>query len=253
MDFIKELEGLNESSDTAALWKGTFRKFLTKFQEDKEDNPNIGVLAHQRIYNMIMANGTKREEHFGKERTSYPFFENTLFGVEDSIDEVMSYFHSAAQKTETSRRMLLLYGPPSSGKSHLIECLKKGLETYTRTSQGAIYALSGSQMHENPFLLIPEKARANFEKEYGLRIEGKLSPSSAYRLKKDFQGKFMDYPVKQIYLGEASRCGIGTWLPSDTKCLTLDCVISTGDGLVKAKDIFNQMLNQEHLYHPLKE
>ncbi len=117
MNLIERMEKANESSDTQTLWKGTFREFLVKYKEDKKDNANLGVLAHQRVYNMIMDCKTERLEHFGKKRTRYSFFEDTLFGLEDSIDEIMSYFHSAAQKTETSRRMLLLYGPPSSGKS----------------------------------------------------------------------------------------------------------------------------------------
>ncbi|MHA2279489.1 MAG: PrkA family serine protein kinase [Promethearchaeota archaeon] len=214
---LEKLEELSSKLDRSLLWKGTFRQFLEKFEKDKENNTNIGVLAHQRVFNMIMNAGTERIDHFGKERTSYAFFENTLYGIEDSIDAIMSYFHSAAQKTETSRRMLLLYGPPSSGKSDIVQHLKRGIEEYTRTDAGALYALEGSKMHENPFLLIPEKLRPDFENQYGLRIEGQLSPTAAYRLREEFHGKFMDYPVEQLYLDEASRKGIGTWLPQDPK------------------------------------
>ncbi len=217
MNVLSTLEKANEQADTVNLWKGTFREFLKKYEDEKESNANIGVLAHQRLYNMILAGGTKKVDHFGKERISYGFFEDSLYGIENSIDEIVQYLHSAAQKTETSRRMLLMYGPPSSGKSDIINHLKKGLETYTRTAEGAIFALSGTKMHENPFLLIPEKLRSDFERQFGLRIEGQLSPTAAYRLKEEFHGKFMDYPVEQIYIDEATRVGIGTWLPQDPK------------------------------------
>lgn len=217
MGVFDKLETLSEQADISKLWRGTFRSFLEKYKQDKENNANIGVLAHQRVYNMIMATGSEKEEHFGKERISYSFFENTLYGIEDSIDAIMSYFHSASQKTETSRRMLLMYGPPSSGKSDIVQHLKRGLEEYTRTSAGAIYALAGSKMRENPFLLVPEKLRPDFEEEFGLRIEGQLSPETAWRLREEFNGKFMDFPVEQIVIDESYRIGIGTWLPQDPK------------------------------------
>lgn len=217
MSLLEKLDAASEKAESVKLWKGTFRDFLKKYEENKEYNANVGVLAHQRLYNMVLSGGTKRIDHFGKERTFYGFFEDTLFGIEDSIDCIMQYLHSAAQKTETSRRMLLMYGPPSSGKSDIVNHLKRGLEKYTQTLAGAIYALSGSKMHENPFILIPEKLRKDFEKQYGLRIEGQLSPSSAYSLREEYHGKFMEYPIEQIHLNEAVRKGIGTWLPQDPK------------------------------------
>ncbi len=217
MSLIDKLELASNEAKTITLWKGTFREFLKQYGKIKVSNANIGVLAHQRVYNMILAAGTEKQNLFGKERTRYKFFEDQLFGLEETVDDVMSYLHSAAQKTETSRRMLLLYGPPSSGKSALVQLLKKGLEAYTRTDAGAIYALAGSKMHENPFLLVPESLRPDFEREHNLRIEGKLNPASELRLREEFNGKFMDYPVEQIYLDEALRKGIGTWLPSDPK------------------------------------
>ena len=215
--FDKKLENLNEALDSTKLWKGTFRQFLQKYKEDRAVSKNIGVLAHQRIYNMIISGGIKKEDHFGKERTRYAFFEDSLYGSEEAVDAIMSYIHSAAQKTETSRRMLMLFGPVSSGKSSIVTCLKRGLEAYTRTPEGAMYAISGSKMHENPFLLVPESLRPDFEQEYGLRIEGQLNPVSAMRLRDEFHGKFMEFPVEQIYIDESLRVGIGTFLPSDPK------------------------------------
>ena len=129
MTLFDELETVSNEADTDNLWKGSFREFLKKYEAEKDDNANIGVLAHQRLYNMILASGTEKKEHFGKERTYYNFFEETLFGIEDSLDDIMTYIHSAAQRTETSRRMLLMYGPPSSGK-----CLAGDTEVYDCTT-----------------------------------------------------------------------------------------------------------------------
>ncbi len=215
MNFLERLEKASNNASKKKVWTGTFRGFLELFETKKY--PTMGVLSHQRIHKMILSGGTEREDYFGKERTRYAFFEDSLFGIEDSIDGVMSYFNSAAQKTETSRRMLLLYGPPSSGKSDFVQHLKKGLEAYTRTDEGAIFALKDSKMFENPFLLVPQDMRDEFEEKYGLRIEGNLSPFSRHRLVNEFKGKFMDYPVTQIEIDEGDRVGIGTWLPQDPK------------------------------------
>lgn len=250
MSMFEKLESASEKADSRKLWKGTFRDFLQKYEQEKMDNANIGVLAHARLYNMILAAGTERKEHFGKERTSFAFFEKTLYGIEDSLDDIMKYLASASQKTETSRRMLLMYGPPSSGKSDIVQHLKRGLEEYTRTKEGAIFALSDSKMHENPFLLVPEKLRPDFEKQYGLRIEGQLTPPSAQRLRDEFHGKFMDFPVEQIFLDEASRRGIGTWLPQDPKTVSTDTtkVYLDGYGIVRLSSAYGEVcdrLNEE--------
>ncbi len=196
-------------------WSGTFRDFLREFE--KGTYPNMGILSHQRVERMIASKPTEKVDHFGHTRTRYDFFEKHLFGIEGALDNLMAFLQAAARKTETARRMLLLYGPPSSGKSDLVAIMKKGLEQYTRTNAGAIFALSDTKMLENPFILIPDEMRPEFEKKYGLRIEGHLSPPSLWRLKNEFDGKFMEFPVEQVFLSEADRIGIGTWLPQDPK------------------------------------
>ena len=213
MSFIQRLEVSVAKKQNR--WKGTFREFLELFEQKKF--PNMGVLSHQRLYNMIVSSGTEKQDYFGSERISYKFFEDQLFGIEECIDAVMSYIHSAAQRTETSRRMLLLFGPPSSGKSRMVQLIKRGLEQYTRKDEGTIFAIEGSKMHENPFVLMPEDLRSDFEKEYGLRIEGYLNPISRHRLMEEFDGDCMKFPIEQIFISEADRVGIGTYLPSDPK------------------------------------
>ncbi len=215
--FIKELENANKAAQDPdeQPFTGTFREFLQLYQGG--EYPNMGVLSHARIYNMIIAAGTSKKKHFGRDRISYKFFEDHLFGVEETIDAVMSYIHSAAQRTETSRRMLVIYGPPSAGKSMLINLIKRGLEDYSKTKDGAIFAIKGSKMHENPFLLVPYKLRHKFAKEYNLKIEGTLSPPTQYMLDHEYNGRFMDVPIERIFISESARIGIGTYLPQDPK------------------------------------
>lgn len=213
MSFMEQLEAAEQQEQDR--WQGSFREFLRLFETG--EYPSIGHLAHQRIESMIVASGTDTQDYFGKARAQYKFFEDSLYGIEASIDQIMAYLHAAARKTETARRMLLLYGPPSSGKSDLVIRIKRGLEKFSRQKEGAIFALGGSEMHESPLLLIPNDLRADFKKQYGIVLEGQLSPHSAWRLQHEFHGKFLDYPIEQVFISETRRIGIGTWLPQDPK------------------------------------
>lgn len=214
MSIVDKLEQVSKQ-EPPKPWRGTFREFLRLFETN--EFKNLGVLSHKRVYNMVLSAGTEKDDYYGKERLRYNFFEDNFFGMRETIDQIMSYCFSAAQRTETSRRMLLLYGPPSSGKSDLIATIKRGLEQYTKTDEGAVFALEGSDMNENPLLLVPHSLRKEFEKTYNIPIEGELSPTSRYRLENEFNGDFMQYPVERIFFSEANRVGIGTWLPSDPK------------------------------------
>ena len=85
--------------------------------------------------------------HAGTETTplgdiSYNFFSDELFGLEGPLRQVVDYFNSSAQRLEVRKRILLLMGPVGGGKSTIVSKLKKGLEEYTRTPQGAAIARS---------------------------------------------------------------------------------------------------------------
>ncbi|MDT9110967.1 hypothetical protein RSW25_25445, partial [Escherichia coli] len=81
---------------------------------------------HSRVYNMARSHGVELDEETGVE--TYKFFEKDLFGVEDAISKVMEYLKAASVGSDVGKRILMLYGPPSSGKSQLVINLKRGLE-----------------------------------------------------------------------------------------------------------------------------
>lgn len=170
--------------------------------------------AHARIYEMIRKAGIK-EEHDHK---NYAFFNKELFGMEKTLERLVEeYFHSAAKRLDVRKRILLLMGPVSGGKSTIVTLLKKGLEDYTRTDEGAVYAIDGCPMHEDPLHLLPQVLREEFEQKYGIRIEGNLCPVCRLRVEEEFQGRVEDVPVKRIVFSEEQRVGIGTFTPSDPK------------------------------------
>jgi serine protein kinase len=72
-------------------------------------------------------------------------------------------------------------------------------------------------MHEDPLHLIPHHLRDDFTKEYGIRIEGSLSPLNTMRLEQEYGGRIEDVLVERILFSEDKRVGIGTFTPSDPK------------------------------------
>jgi serine protein kinase len=164
---------------------------------------------------MIEAAG-KSEVEGGKH--DYKFFSNALFGLEEAIQTLVEeYFRPAAQRLDVRKRLLLLMGPVSGGKSTLVTLLKNGLEIFTRTPEGAVYAIKDCPMQEEPLHLIPHSLREEFSEEYGVHIEGDLCPVCRQRLETEYNGRIEDIPVVRISFSEASRMGIGTFAPSDPK------------------------------------
>ncbi|WP_408647305.1 P-loop NTPase family protein [Ureibacillus thermosphaericus] len=78
------------------------------------------------------------------------------------------YFHPAAKRLDVRKRILLLMGPVSGGKSTIVTLLKTRIgKNISRTDEGAVYAIKGCPMHEDPLHLIPHHLREDFYKEYG--------------------------------------------------------------------------------------
>lgn len=191
-------------------WEGTFSEYL----QIVDKNPKVAKLAHERIYDMIVAAGV--EERNGIKR--YKFFKEEIFGLDDTLEHLVEeYFHSAAKRLDVRKRILLLMGPVSGGKSTIVTMLKRGLERYTRTEEGAVYAIKDCPMHEEPLHLIPKELRPEFQEDYGVYIEGNLCPSCRLMLQEKYGGRVEDVLVKRIIFSEEDRVGIGTFSPSDPK------------------------------------
>ncbi|MBB5173340.1 PrkA family serine protein kinase [Texcoconibacillus texcoconensis] len=210
MDILQQIERHREEEESLK-WEGTFAEYL----EIVKQNPEVAQTAHSRIYNMIYDAGVEELEDG---RKHYKFFDGEIYGLEESIERLVEeYFHPAAKRLDVRKRILLLMGPVSGGKSTIVTMLKRGLEQYSRTDRGAIYAIKGCPMHEDPLHLIPQHMRDDFYKEYGIKIEGNLSPLNMMRLEKEYGGRIEDVKVERIFLSEDRRTGIGTFSPSDPK------------------------------------
>ncbi|SKC00154.1 putative serine protein kinase, PrkA [Lysinibacillus sp. AC-3] len=191
-------------------WEGTFADYLNIIKE----RPEVAQTAHSRVYNMIKSSGV--EERDGQKM--YKFFGQEIFGLETAIERLVEeYFHPAARRLDVRKRILLLMGPVSGGKSTIVTLLKRGLEQFSRTDEGAVFAIKGCPMHEDPLHLIPHHLRNEFYEEYGIRIEGSLSPLNTMRLEKEYDGRIENVMIERITFSEDKRVGIGTFTPSDPK------------------------------------
>jgi serine protein kinase len=165
---------------------------------------------------MILSQGV--EDIDGNGVLDYKFFDQEIFGLDRTLQHlVQEYFSPAARRLDIRKRILMLVGPVGGGKSTLVTLIKRGLERYSRTDEGAVYAVAGCPMHEEPLHLVPEELREEFKKEFGVYIEGELCPVCRYRLQHEWQGDISRVPVRRISFSERDRRGIGTFKPADPK------------------------------------
>jgi serine protein kinase len=195
-------------------WEGTFHEYF----ELVSQNPRLAQLSHARVCEMILSAGVEKinEGSLG-EINRYKFFSEELYGIDEAIDQIADYFKSAAQRLEVRKRILLLMGPVGGGKSTIVTMLKRGMEKWTRSPEGAVYAIKGCPMHEEPLHLIPAELRPDIEKHYGIYIEGELCPQCRYNLEHNYGGRHEDMLIERIVFSEKDRVGIGTFAPSDPK------------------------------------
>src|SRR5690606_16745116 len=144
---------------------------------------------------------------------------------------LMNVFKAAAHGYGPERRVLLLHGPVGSSKSTIVRLLKKGLEAYSRTKEGALYTFSWkvgdqlipSPMNEEPLLLIPKPARQkvleslnrHVRSSYKPNLDMNLSPVSRFYFDmflKEYGGdleKVLEHVVvRRFLISEDDRQGI---------------------------------------------
>ncbi|MBX5466322.1 MAG: protein prkA [Firmicutes bacterium] len=187
----------------------TFAEYLERVRQ----RPHIADLAHRRIWRMIVAEGEQ-----GPDGRPYPFFSRELYGLDRTIQALVDqYFRPAAMGMEVRKRIVLLVGPVSGGKSTIVTLLKRGLERFTRTAEGELWAIDGCPMHEEPLHLIPDAMRPAMASRLGVVIEGDLCPWCQFQLRHSWNGQRGAVRVRRIALSERMRRGIGTYAPSDPK------------------------------------
>lgn len=264
-DLMQMITSLHDVKGYQELnWEGTFSDYL----HIVEKNPKVAHTAFQRIYDMILSYGFEEYTEYKKKIVHFRFFEDplekgkdALYGLDLPLMKLVNVFQSAARRYGTEKRILLLHGPVGGAKSTIVRMLKKGLEVYSRTPEGALYTYVWTKngisdnglifgtaevipcpMHEEPLHLVPVELRSKVMEEINTKlkedqkvmIEGDLCPNCRYlyrELSRFYKGdwsKAMDHiKVRRILLSEKDRVGIGTFQPKDEK--NQDSTELTGD------------------------
>ncbi|MBI2086391.1 protein prkA [Candidatus Daviesbacteria bacterium] len=187
-----------------------------EYLEEVSQKPAIASLAHARVYDMIRSAGITPGAD--GQPNHYAFFRQELFGLDSVFQNLVEdYFAPAARRLDVRKRILMLVGPVGGGKSTAATLIKEGLERYSRTPEGAWYAIDSCPMNEEPLHLIPDSHREAFGKRLGVHIEGDLCPHCQLRLEHDWNGRIGDVMVARRLFSEKSRVGIGTFKPADPK------------------------------------
>jgi serine protein kinase len=239
----------------ALWWDGTFEDYLQVVKQ----HPQVTRNAFQRIYDMIIARGTEEYIDSKKKIMRYRFFsddvaaKDAVYGLDIPLQRLVHVLKAASQAYGPEKRVILLHGPVGSSKSTIVRLLKKGLEAYSRSDDGALYTFEWRipkdgavevfpcPMHEDPLRLIPHDWRPKVIADLGLgdercavHVEGDLCPACRYIFRELMNqnrgdwGKVVEHVrVRRLVLSEKDRVGIGTFQPKDEK--NQDSTELTGD------------------------
>jgi serine protein kinase len=223
-DFLDSLNRFSKEH-RAQRWEGTLGDFLTQILPTRP--AAFTRTSHEYIWDMLLWHG--RDAEGDEVHKARELFKRELFGVDEPLRRVVDYFKAAAAGSDVGRRLLLLLGPPSGGKSTLAILLKRGLEEYSRTDEGALYAIKGSPLRESPLNVIPTSLRSQFRESYGVSISGEISPWARDYIDRECEGDYLRIPVERIFLSEAARCGIGTYAPHDPSTADIADLVGSVD------------------------
>jgi serine protein kinase len=233
-------------------WDGSFEDYLRIVRE----KPQVTRNAYQRVYDMIIRYGTEEYTDSKKKLVRYNFFrdeiengKDAVYGLDIPLMRLVNVLKAASQGYGPEKRIILLHGPVGSSKSTIVRLLKKGLEAYSRSPDGALYTydwvnleaigMSGmeaaryaSPMNEEPLRLIPADWRPKAISDLGLgnerfrvSVAGELNPACRFifsRLMEKYGGDWTKVigdhiRVRRLILSEQNRVGIGTFQPKDEK------------------------------------
>ncbi|PIE06139.1 MAG: serine protein kinase, partial [Sorangium cellulosum] len=242
-------------------WEGSFEDYLQVVRE----RPQVTRNAFQRVYDMIISHGTEEYIDNKKKLVRYNFFRDeanqeadAIYGLDIPLMRLVHVLKAASRGYGPEKRVILLHGPVGSSKSTIARLIKKGLEQYSRSAEGALYTfrwvnlkemgLSTQEdcmhcpMHEEPLRLIPQAWREQAIKELGLsneqfrvRVDGDLDPACRFIFKNLMLAYKGDWSkmiakhvrVQRLVMSEQDRVGIGTFQPKDEK--NQDSTELTGD------------------------
>lgn len=145
----------------------------------------------------------------------YPAFSD-FYGMEETIETIVSHFKHAAQNLEESKQILYLLGPVGGGKSSLAERLKKLME------REPIYVLKAkdevSPIYESPLgLFDPQTHGEAILEEYGIPTRYLRTINSPWAQKRlnEFKGDITQFTVVKMYPSIINQIAVSKAEPGD--------------------------------------
>jgi serine protein kinase len=209
-----------------------FSHYQSRYEEAKEEelsiqeylelcksDPGAYASASER---MLMAIGepdlvdTRRDPRLSRIFSNkviklYPAFKD-FYGMEETIEQIVSFFRHAAQGLEEKKQILYLLGPVGGGKSSLAEKLKQLME------QVPFYAIQGSPVNESPLgLFNPLEDGPILEDDYGIPrryLRGIMSPWAVKRMH-EFNGDITQFKVVRLRPSVLRQIAVAKTEPGD--------------------------------------
>ena len=219
---------------------------LKEFLEACRSDPSMYASAAERMLEAIgqpQLVDTSADERLGRifmNRTIkvYPTFQE-FYGLEETIERIVSYFRHAAQGLEERKQILYLLGPVGGGKSSLAERLKELME------HQPIYVLKAgdeiSPVFESPLGLFDPSAMGGvLEDKYGIpvrKLTGHMSPWAIKRLD-EFGGDIAKFTVVKMYPSRLRQIGIAKTEPSDENNQDVSALVGKVD--IRKLEFFGQ-------------
>ena len=192
---------------------------IKEYLELCKTDPSVYASAAER---MLMAIGDPEVVDTAQDPRLSRIFSNKIikrykafgefYGMEECIQQIVSFFRHAAQGLEEKKQILYLLGPVGGGKSSLAEMLKTLMEKMP------IYCIKGSPVFESPLgLFSPDEDGHILEEDYGIPrryIKTIMSPWAAKRLQ-EFHGDITQFRVVKLYPSTLNQIAITKTEPGD--------------------------------------
>ncbi len=155
----------------------------------------------------------------------YKPFED-FYGMEEAVENIVSFFRHAAQGLEEQKQILYLLGPVGGGKSSLAEKLKSLMEKFP------IYCLKDSPVFESPLGLFERAEDGDIlQQEYGIPqryLRAHMSPWAVKRLH-EYGGDISQFRVERIYPSRADQIAICKTEPGDENNQDISALVGKVD------------------------
>src|ERR1700740_1354741 len=168
----------------------------------------------------------------------YPAFTG-FYGMEETIEHIVSFFRPAARGLEERKQILYLLGPVGGGKSSLAERLKALMEV------NPIYVLKAgeevSPVYESPLSLFdPDLHGEMIEERYGIpsrRLTRIMSPWCLKRLH-EFDGDLSKFSVVRVAPSRLRQIAVAKTEPGDENNQDISSLVGKVD--IRKLEVFAQ-------------